>query len=133
VTASTTGSHDVNVARRQHSRPGRKCCSTATFRSWRYNVAVSQHQIAGPWFWLRGDGGAGQALAGVRHTVGLTQAQIASRLGMDRTTVIDIEAGRNTAVNRFVGLFNRMGYDLIAVPRGARVTVEAGGEGEPVP
>lgn len=94
---------------------------------------MSQHQIAGPWFWLRGDGGAGGALAGVRHTVGLTQAEIARRLGIDRTTVIDIEAGRNAAVNRFVGLFNRMGYDLIAVPRGARVTVEAGGESEPVP
>ena len=52
---------------------------------------------------------------------------------MDRTTVIDIEAGRNAAVNRFVGLFNRMGYDLIAVPRGARVTVEADGESGPVP
>lgn len=72
-------------------------------------------------------------MAGVRHTVGLTQAEIARKLGMDRTTVIDIEAGRNTTVNRFVGLFNRMGYDLIAVPRGASVTVEAGGEGEPVP
>jgi transcriptional regulator with XRE-family HTH domain len=94
---------------------------------------VSQHQTARPWFWLRGDGGTGRALAGVRHTAGLTQAQIARTLGMDRTTVIDIEAGRNAAVNRFVGLFNRMGYDLIAVPRGASVTVEAGSEGEPVP
>jgi transcriptional regulator with XRE-family HTH domain len=72
-------------------------------------------------------------LAGVRRTAGLTQAEIARTLGMDRTTVIDMEAGRNTAVNRFVGLFNRMGYDLIAVPRGAHVTVEAGGESEPVP
>ena len=54
-------------------------------------------------------------------------------LGMDRTTVIDIEAGRNAAVNRFVGLFNRMGYDLIAVPRGVRVTVEADGASGPVP
>ena len=52
---------------------------------------------------------------------------------MDRTTVINIEAGRNTAVNRFVGLFNRMGYDLIAVPRGARVIVEAGLQSGPVP
>jgi hypothetical protein len=94
---------------------------------------VSQHQAASPWFWLRGDEGAGRALAGVRHAVGLTQAEIASRLGMDRTTVVNIEAGRNTAVNRFVGLFNRMGYDLIAVPRGARVTVEAGCHSEPVP
>ncbi len=94
---------------------------------------MSQHQAAGPWFWLRGDDGAGRALAGVRHAAGLTQAEIARRLGMDRTTVINIEAGRNTAVNRFVGLFNRMGYDLIAVPRGAHVTVEAGGESKPVP
>lgn len=94
---------------------------------------MSQHQAAGPWFWLRGDDGPGRALAGVRHAVGLTQAEIARRLGMDRTTVINIEAGRNTAVNGFVGLFNRMGYDLIAVPRGARVTVKAGGESEPVP
>jgi transcriptional regulator with XRE-family HTH domain len=67
-------------------------------------------------------------LAGVRHAAGLTQADIARRLGMDRTTVIDIEAGRNAAVNRFVALFNWMGYDLVAVPRGARVTVEAGDE-----
>jgi transcriptional regulator with XRE-family HTH domain len=94
---------------------------------------VSQHKIAGPWFWLRGDGGAGRALAGVRHAVGVTQAEIARSLGMDRTTVIEIEAGRNAAVNRFVGLFNRMGYDLIAVPRGARVTVAAGDESEPAP
>lgn len=92
---------------------------------------MSQHQDARPWFWLRGDAGAGRALVGVRHAVGLTQAEIARTLGMDRTTLIDIEAGRNTAVNRFVGLFNRMGYDLIAVPRGVRVTVEA--EGESVP
>jgi transcriptional regulator with XRE-family HTH domain len=94
---------------------------------------VSQHQVARPWFWLRGEAGAGRALAGVRHAAGMTQAEIASRLGMDRTTVIDIEAGRNAAVNRFVGLFNRMGYDLIAVPRGVRVTVEADGESEPAP
>lgn len=60
---------------------------------------------------------------------GLTQAEIAGMLSMDRTTVIDIEAGRNKAVNRFVGLFNRMGYDLIAVPRGAHVTVEATDDG----
>jgi transcriptional regulator with XRE-family HTH domain len=89
---------------------------------------MNQHAPAAPWFWLRGEGGTGGALAGVRRAAGLTQAEIARKIGMDRTTVIDIEAGRNTAVNRFVGLFNRMGYDLIAVPRGARVTVEAGDE-----
>ena len=89
---------------------------------------MSQHESVRPWFWLRGEGGTARALAGARHAAGLTQAEIARRLGIDRTTVIDIEAGRNAAVNRFVGLFNRMGYDLIAVPRGARVTVETGEE-----
>ncbi|MGH3262448.1 MAG: helix-turn-helix domain-containing protein [Trebonia sp.] len=94
---------------------------------------MSQHISARPWFWLRGAGGAGRALAGARHAAGLTQAEAARKLRMDRTTVIDIEAGRSTAVNRFVGLFNWMGYDLIAVPREARVTVEAADEGEGEP
>ncbi len=94
---------------------------------------MSQQSDVSPWFWLRGDAGPGRALAGVRHTAGLTQAEIARRLGMDRTTVIDMEAGRNSAVNRFVGLFNRMGYDLIAVPRGARVMVEADSESASLP
>jgi transcriptional regulator with XRE-family HTH domain len=77
-----------------------------------------------PWFWLRGADGAARALAGARHQAGLTQAQAAARLRMDRTTVLNMEAGRNVTVNRFIGLFNWMGYDLIAVPRGAQVTVE---------
>jgi hypothetical protein len=43
---------------------------------------------------------------------------------MDRTTVLNMEAGRNLAVNRFISLFGWMGYDLIAVPRGAKVSVD---------
>jgi transcriptional regulator with XRE-family HTH domain len=84
---------------------------------------MSQHEEAKPWFWLRGADGAARALAAVRHQSGLTQAQIAEQVQMDRTTVLNMEAGRNPAVSRFVSLFNWMGYDLIAVPRGARVTV----------
>lgn len=91
---------------------------------------VAQHEAAKQWFWLRGEDGPGRALAGVRHAAGLTQAQLASRQRMDRTTVLNMEAGRNPAVNRFVGLFNWMGYDLIAVPRGAKVTVDAPHEGD---
>lgn len=78
-----------------------------------------------PWFWLRGADGAGRALTAVRHHAELTQAQIARQLRMDRTTVLNMEAGRNPAVNRFISLFNWMGYDLVAVPRGATVTVDS--------
>jgi transcriptional regulator with XRE-family HTH domain len=85
---------------------------------------VSQHEVPRPWFWLRGTDGAARALAAVRQQAGLTQAQVARQLKMDRTTVLNMEAGRNPAVSRFVSLFNWMGYDLIAVPRGARVTVD---------
>ncbi len=101
-----------------------KCWVEATFYSWTYDVGVSRHEDPKSWFWLRGADGAARALAAVRHQAGLTQAQIARQLKMDRTTVLNMEAGRNPAVNRFIGLFNWMGYDLIAVPRGARVIVD---------
>lgn len=74
------------------------------------------------WFWLRGHSG-GEALAGVRKEVGLTQAELARRLGIDRTTILNMEAGRNPAVDRFLGAFELFGYDLIAVPREAHVAV----------
>lgn len=60
----------------------------------------------------------------MRRAAGLTQAEAAGRLRMDRTTVLNMEAGRNPAVERFVRLFNRMGYDLIAVPFGSQVSVD---------
>lgn len=88
------------------------------------NVGMNQHQAAKPWFWLRGDTGAGRALAGARHAAGLTQAELAARLGVDRTTVVSLEAGRNASVSRLIRAFNGLGYDLIAVPRTARVTVD---------
>jgi transcriptional regulator with XRE-family HTH domain len=94
---------------------------------------VSQHEEAKPWFWLRGADGAGKALAAVRRQAGLTQAQIARQVKMDRTTVLNMEAGRNPAVSRFVSLFNWMGYDLIAVPRGARVIVDTRADMDVVP
>lgn len=87
------------------------------------NVGVNQHEGPRPWFWLRGSEGTGRAVAGVRREAGLTQAQLAELAGMDRTTLLKIEAGRNPAVTRFVRIFGRLGYDLIAVPRGAQVTV----------
>ena len=43
---------------------------------------------------------------------------------MDRTTLITMEAGRNATVNRLLRAFNWMGYDLIAVPRTAHVSVD---------
>jgi transcriptional regulator with XRE-family HTH domain len=85
---------------------------------------MNQYEAARPWFWLSGEDGAGHALAGVRQAAGLTQAQAAALVGMDRTTLLNMEASRNPAIGRLVSLFNRMGYDLIAVPYGAKVSVD---------
>jgi transcriptional regulator with XRE-family HTH domain len=84
---------------------------------------VNQHSARRTWYWLRSSDGGGRALAGVRRAAGLTQAELADRLGVDRTTVITMEAGRNPAIKRFTGAFGQFGYDLIAVPRGAQVSV----------
>lgn len=75
------------------------------------------------WFWLRGANGAGGALAGMRRSKGMTQAQLAERLGADRTTVVAMEAGRPPGQERFFRAVGWLGYDLVAVPRGSTVTV----------
>ena len=76
------------------------------------------------WFWVHPGDGIRLALAGVRRVKGLTQADLADQLGVNRTTVLDMEAGRNPAVDRFIRAFNYQGYDLIAVPRTASVSVK---------
>jgi transcriptional regulator with XRE-family HTH domain len=67
--------------------------------------------------------GLGAALAAARREGGVTQVQLAGRIGAERTTVITMEAGRNPALARLVRAFSLLGYDLVAVPRTAEVSV----------
>lgn len=76
------------------------------------------------WFRIRNSAGLEQALVGARAKCNLTQADIAEKLHIDRTTVIRMENGSNKNMARFVNAFSVAGYDLIAVPRNAVVTVE---------
>jgi transcriptional regulator with XRE-family HTH domain len=62
-------------------------------------------------------------LAAVRRKSGVTQVELAGRIGAERTTVIAMEAGRNPALARLVRAFSLLGYDLVAVPRAAEVSV----------
>jgi transcriptional regulator with XRE-family HTH domain len=75
------------------------------------------------WFRIRGAQGVKLALSGARREKGWTQADLAERLRADRTTILNLEAGRNPGVTRFLEAFSLMGYDLIAVPKNAQVTV----------
>lgn len=75
------------------------------------------------WLRPRGRDALAQAVSQCRRAAGLTQVQLAHRLRVNRTTVIDLEAGRNQAVARAVEALSVLGYDLIVVPRNASVTV----------
>lgn len=75
------------------------------------------------WLRTRGPDAVSDAVAACRHSAGLTQAQLAQRLRMNRTTVIDMEAGRTGALRRAAEALSMLGYDLVVVPRGAHVTV----------
>lgn len=83
------------------------------------------------WFRMRGPEGVGAALASARRGAGLTQQQLARSLGVDRTTVLAMELGRTPALARLVRAFSLLGYDLVAVPRRAAVTVVEPPEEEP--
>jgi HTH-type transcriptional regulator / antitoxin HipB len=76
------------------------------------------------WLRIHGGRGFGAALATVRKAAGLTQTELAERVGAERTTIINMEHGRHLALGRAVNAFATAGYELIAVPRGANVTVE---------
>lgn len=75
------------------------------------------------WLRPRGRDALAHAVSACRQAAGLTQEQLAQRLGVNRTTVIDMEAGRNQALARAADALSLLGYDLLVVPRAARVTV----------
>lgn len=75
------------------------------------------------WLRPRGPDALGQAVSACRRESGLTQQALALRLGVNRTTVIALEAGRNQSLSRAVDALSLLGYDLVVVPKGAQVTV----------
>lgn len=77
-----------------------------------------------PWFRIRGAAGFSRALAEARKDGGVTQEEMAARLGVSRLTVARLEGRPNTIVARVVRAFSVLGYDLVAVPRGATITVD---------
>ncbi len=75
------------------------------------------------WIRPRGQRALADALASARKHAGLTQSELASRLRIDRTTLLDMEAGRNKALSRWSEAMAGLGYDVVVVPRGSAVTV----------
>ncbi|MGF1666208.1 MAG: helix-turn-helix domain-containing protein [Acidimicrobiia bacterium] len=89
---------------------------------------MSQKRNTGRWFRVLPTAGLGPVLARCRHQRGLTQAELADRLGVDRTTILRTEASDVAALRRVVAAFSILGYELIAVPKGADVVIASRGE-----
>jgi DNA-binding XRE family transcriptional regulator len=72
--------------------------------------------------------GLGAAIAQLRHTRGLTQAELSEWLGVDRSTVVRLEAGDVAQLRRLMDALSVLGADLVVVDRTANVKVidEAG-------
>ena len=81
------------------------------------------------WVRVKGSRNLGEALEQVRREAGVTQSELAERLDVTRTTVIDMEKGRPAAVRRLVDALSILGYDIVMVPRGATVEVREPGGG----
>ena len=76
------------------------------------------------WFRINTEKSLGEALASARKEANLSQEELAKRIQVDRTTVIRLEAGRLKTLTRVTSAFAMLGYDLVAVPRGSKLTVE---------
>lgn len=87
-------------------------------------MAKIDHPNERPWFRIRGASGLARALSEVRRNAGVSQDELAESLGVNRLTVGRLEGKPNTIVSRVVRAFSILGYDLVAVPRGATIVVD---------
>lgn len=76
------------------------------------------------WQLARGAEGLGRAIRDLRRERGWTQADLAGWLGVVRSTIVRMEAGRHPALARFADALSLLGADVLVVPRGARLTID---------
>lgn len=67
--------------------------------------------------------GLGVAVAALRRAQGLTQQELSEWLGVDRSTVVRLEAGDAAQLRRLMDALSVLGADLVVVERTAQVTV----------
>jgi transcriptional regulator with XRE-family HTH domain len=79
---------------------------------------------AQPWGKVRSADELGRHIARGRRAQHLTQGDLATWLGVDRTTVLRLEAGKAGQIDRLFDALGLLGLDLVLVPRTARVVVE---------
>jgi DNA-binding XRE family transcriptional regulator len=65
----------------------------------------------------------GRGIADLRKVRGMTQEELAEWLGVDRTTVVRLEAGSTGPLRRLMEALSILGADIVIAERTANVTV----------
>ncbi|HRA74774.1 MAG TPA: helix-turn-helix transcriptional regulator [Propionicimonas sp.] len=77
-----------------------------------------------PWFRARSARSLGDALAEIRRGAGWSQSEAAERTRTSRPTVSRLERGLPVSSATVLNLLEHARYEIVLVPRGARVVVE---------
>ncbi len=72
----------------------------------------------------RTTGALGAAVQSARTASGRTQTDLAEVIGSSRPTVSRMERGQPTATDTLIAALTASGYELVVIPRGARITVK---------
>lgn len=76
-----------------------------------------------PWFRARTAEALGSAVRRARQVAVLSQDELARRASTSRPTVSRLERGSAVATSTLLDVAATCGYELVLVPRGARLTV----------
>ena len=77
-----------------------------------------------PWFRVRSLQALGSALSEIRQAAGLSQSDAAERTHTSRPTVSRMERGQQVSTATVIDMVAVTGYDIVLVPRGARLKAE---------
>lgn len=69
----------------------------------------------------------GTSVSRARKRLGLTQAELAERLGVTRTTVVRLEQGESVAVDTVMSALSECGQAIAVVPKFSDVRFDADG------
>ncbi len=78
-----------------------------------------------PWYRARTLQLLGDAIAGARADSDINQQDLAALINSSRPTISRLESGNGASAKVVLAALQACGYELIAVPRGAKVSVTA--------
>jgi transcriptional regulator with XRE-family HTH domain len=81
-------------------------------------------QTLRPWYRARTPAALGAAVQGARQSVDLNQDELALQAGTSRPTLSRLERGLPVSTSVLLEALATSGYELVVVPRGARLHLE---------